>query len=219
MESSTKVLNNIIKAMAERKITQKDLCERLGIKQNAFTNWKAGNNTSYMKHLVKIAEILDVPLDYLLGYVDTAKTALNKSGYETFPAKPQSSRPIIGMASAGLGCIAEQEILGWESVDVRFDTDEYFYLKITGDSMAPRIEDGDLVLVHKQLEVEDGDVAVVLVNSGNGTVDGFVKKICFGENSITLISFNPYYPPMVFTGRDMTRLSFVGKVIKLERAF
>lgn len=56
-------------------------------------------------------------------------------------------RPIIGMASAGRGVLAQEEILGWESVDIQYSSDDYFYLEITGDSMAPRIEDGDLVLV------------------------------------------------------------------------
>jgi len=219
MESSDKVLTNIMKAMAERKITQKSLCEQLGIKQNAFTNWKAGNNTSYMKYLVRISEILNVPLDHLLGHTNTIQSVLNDSGYETFPAKQKPCRPIIGTASAGLGCIAEQEILGWESVDVQFDTEEYFYLKITGDSMAPRIEDGDLVLVHKQFEVEDGDIAVVIVNSGNGGVEGFAKKVEYGDNSITLTSFNPYYPPMIFFGQEMAKLTFVGRVVELKRKF
>lgn len=219
MESSDKVLANIMKAMTERKITQKSLCEHLGIKQNAFTNWKAGNNKSYMKYLAKISEILNVPIDCLLGHTDTIQSVLNKSGYETFPAKQKPCRPIIGVASAGLGCIAEQEILGWAGVDAQFDTDEYFYLKITGDSMAPRIEDGDLVLVHKQFEVEDGDIAVVIVNSGNGGVEGFVKKVEYDDASITLTSFNPYYPPMIFSGKEMAKLTFVGKVIKLERTF
>ena len=53
--------------------TQKELCDYLGIKKNAFTNWKNGSNTSYIKHLPKIAEFFDVSTDYLLGKTDIKK--------------------------------------------------------------------------------------------------------------------------------------------------
>lgn len=61
------VLNNIIQVLKENKRKQVDLTNYLGITKNAFTNWKNGDNTSYMKHLPKIAEFLGVSVDYLLG--------------------------------------------------------------------------------------------------------------------------------------------------------
>lgn len=61
------VLNNIILLLKERKKKQIELTDYLGISKNAFTNWKIGDNTSYMKHLPKIAEFFDVSVDYLLG--------------------------------------------------------------------------------------------------------------------------------------------------------
>ena len=61
------VLNNIILLLKERKKKQIELTDYLGISKNAFTNWKIGDNTSYIKHLPKIAEFFDVSVDYLLG--------------------------------------------------------------------------------------------------------------------------------------------------------
>lgn len=56
--------------LIEQKKTQKDLCEYIGIKQQAFTEWKSGRSKSYTKYIDKIAEYLDVSIDYLLGNID-----------------------------------------------------------------------------------------------------------------------------------------------------
>ena len=61
------ILDKISSLLKEKHFSQKDLCEHLGIKQQAFTNWKNGNNDSYKKHLPQIAEFLGVSVDYLLG--------------------------------------------------------------------------------------------------------------------------------------------------------
>lgn len=66
------VLTLISKMLKDIGMTQKELCIRLGVNQQAFTNWKSGNNDSYIKKLPQIAEILGVSVDYLLGH-DTAK--------------------------------------------------------------------------------------------------------------------------------------------------
>lgn len=219
MCTSPNTLDIIIKTMKEKGITQKELCERLGLKQQAFTNWKNGNNTSYMKYLVQIATVLDVNLDYLLGHDDDLHSFMQRAGITPIPVEEQAMRPVIGMASAGSGILAQEQILGWESVDIKYNTDEYFYLQISGDSMAPKIDDGDLVLVHRQDEVSSGDVAVVLVTDHDEEAEGFVKKVEIDGDSVTLVSFNPYYPPRVFSGKSIQQLSFVGKVVELKRKF
>lgn len=61
------VLNRICVILDEKGITQKELCEFLGLKNKSFTEWKAGRSTSYMKKLPQIAEFLGVSVEYLLG--------------------------------------------------------------------------------------------------------------------------------------------------------
>lgn len=61
------VLNRITALLKERGLQQKALCEHLGLKGQAYTNWKGGSNDSYMKYLPQIAEYLNVSIDYLLG--------------------------------------------------------------------------------------------------------------------------------------------------------
>lgn len=69
-------LNKIIQILKERKIKQIELTNYLGVSKNIFTDWKAGRNISYMKHLPKIAEFFDVSVDYLIGK-ETPTTANN----------------------------------------------------------------------------------------------------------------------------------------------
>ena len=222
MSSMTIQLTRILEQMEKRGISKKEMCAKLGYKgQQAFASWMKddGKNTSYIKKIPQMAEILGVSADYLLGKTDDPRPMLERAGINPIPMPEQAMRPIIGMASAGSGILAQEQILGWESVDIKYNTDEYFYLQISGDSMAPKIDDGDLVLVHRQDEVSSGDVAVVLVTDHDEEAEGFVKKVEIDGDSVTLVSFNPYYPPRVFSGKSIQQLSFVGKVVELKRKF
>lgn len=122
--------------------------------------------------------------------------------------------PVYGDVSAGPGAYAEQRIVGWEESDDYADEDEYFYLIVSGDSMYPEIKDGDYVLVHVQDWIEDGQIAVVVVDE-----EGLVKKIERGEDYITLISINPHYPPRKFVEYEMNRVHILGHVIEVKRKF
>ena len=219
MESLSVEIIRMLQVMKEKGMTQKELCNRIGRDQNTFTQWKRGNNKGYRSYISEIAEILGVSADYLLGKTDDPRPMLERAVINPIPMEEQTMRPIIGMASAGSGVLAQEQILGWESVDIKYNTDEYFYLQISGDSMAPKIDDGDLVLVHRQDEVSSGDVAVVLVTDHDEEAEGFVKKVEIDGDSVTLVSFNPYYPPRVFSGKSIQQLSFVGKVVELKRKF
>ena len=122
--------------------------------------------------------------------------------------------PVYGDVSAGPGAYAEQRILGWEESDDYEDDEEFFYLIVNGDSMYPEIKDGDYVLVHVQDWIEDGQIAVVVVDG-----EGLVKKIERGEDYITLISINPHYPPRKFVEYDMNRVHILGHVVEVKRKF
>ena len=71
------VLNNILLLLEAKGVRQRDLSDHLGLSKNTMTGWKNGNNTSYMKHLPKIAEFLDVSVDYLLG----KEASLTENGF------------------------------------------------------------------------------------------------------------------------------------------
>ena len=96
-------------------------------------------------------------------------------------------------------------------------TGEFFGLKIKGHSMEPRICDGDVVIVRQQSDVEDGDIAIVLVNGDEGTC----KRIKRYQDSLALLPLNPTYEPMVYTKKQVADLpvKIIGKVVELRGKF
>ena len=90
--------------------------------------------------------------------------------------------------------------------------EEYFYLIVRGDSMEPRIRGGDLALVHRQPDVESGELAVVLVDGEEGTLKRVLKK----DGAVILQPFNQSYQTQVFIGEEINRLTVVGKVVETK---
>lgn len=188
------------------------LCKLIDRPKYYFHDLKKTGAAMPEEYLSIIAKELGTTPEYLLGETENPVPP-SEQVREYLPYEKRGARPIIGMASAGLGVIAEEMILGWQSVDEEFDTEDFYWLQIAGNSMSPKIDDGDLVLVQKDAEINNGNIAVVVVD---GT-DGFIKQVEFDEDTITLHSFNPYYPDMVFEGAEKSRLRFIGRARKVER--
>ena len=119
--------------------------------------------------------------------------------------------PVIGTVRAGFGALAFEEDYGTEPASVK-DPDSYFYLLVRGDSMEPRIREGDLALVHRQPTLESGELGVLVYGEGEGTLKKFVRR----GNAIILQPFNPAYQPQVILGEDLERLHVVGKVVETK---
>ena len=183
----------------------------MGISSGSITKWRNGT-IPQGSTLDKIASYFGVSTDYLLGKTNIPLPQ-SEQIREYLPFERRGSRPIIGIASAGTGVFADEEILGWQSVDTEYDTEECFWLKVAGDSMSPKIDDGDLVLIQRDAEIENGSIVVAIVDG----MDGFIKRVELDEEGITLCSFNPYYPDLVFKGADAKRVHFIGRARKVER--
>jgi len=197
----------------EKGLTQKQIVDELDLGKNSFGDWKRGiipvRSTQQL-----LAKYFGVSVDYLMG--KTNNPIPNTETVGTYiPYEQRGLRPVIGLASAGTGVIAEEMIVGWETVEDEYDNDNCFWLEVSGNSMAPKIDNGDRVLIQRDAEIESGCIAVVVVD---GT-DGFLKQVEFGENSTSLHSFNPYYPDMEFVDADQKRLHFVGRVREMKRRF
>lgn len=123
--------------------------------------------------------------------------------------------PVLGRVAAGIPLDAVEEIMGYEDISsVRYSSGEYFGLEIKGQSMEPKISDGDVVIVRKQSDVDSGDIAVVLVNGDAATV----KKIKKSQQGVTLIPNNPAYEPIYYSNKEIESLpvSIIGKVVELR---
>ena len=88
--------------------------------------------------------------------------------------------------------------------------DEYFFLRVTGDSMAPQIQEGDLALVHSQQTLQSGQIGVILLDDDEATV----KRVLFSGQTVILQPFNNAYTPIVLTTGPCRIL---GRVIRTTR--
>lgn len=177
----------------EQRLSQAALAQRLGITQQAVGKWETQKSLPDTAMLKKLAELFDVSIDMLLCH-DTAQDECVLV-------------PIIGTVKAGYDAFAYEEDHGREPAAVR-DARDYFYLIVNGDSMEPRICAGDLALVHKQQTVDDGDLAVVLVDGEEATL----KRVVKGSGFVKLEAFNSDYPDREFVGVELRRLQIIGRV-------
>ena len=130
------------------------------------------------------------------------------------------SIPVLGTVKAGYDWLAEENIVDYITLKENLpNAQEYYALKITGDSMLPLLSEGDFVIVHDQDDVESGQTAVILINGEEATV----KKVIKTNEGIELHSMNPYYPIKKFTFEDMKNIpvKIIGRVkeAKIKGAF
>ena len=117
--------------------------------------------------------------------------------------------PILGTVKAGYNLLAQENFIGYLSIgkDVP-DPENYFGLKVKGDSMQPVMYEGDIIIVHQQPDVESGQVAIVLIDNEEATV----KRIMKYDDYVELIAFNSYYPPKRLN-KD-SNFKIIGKVVE-----
>lgn len=164
-------------------------------------------------------------LEYCYNYFSKRSRILSK-----FPSQYNISRnnmpkiPILGTVKAGYDWLAEENVIGYITdkntvKDYENNINEYYALKVTGDSMLPLLANGDMVIVHNQDDVESGQTAIVLINGEEATI----KKVVKTNEGIELHAMNPYYPIKKFTFEDMKKIpiKIIGRVkeAKIKGAF
>ena len=178
-------------------MSQAELASKLGVTQQAVGKWESGKSSPDPTTVARIAEILSTTADFLLGLYRPVASS-NTPEERFFGNYAESLIPVIGTVKAGYGALAFEEDYGQEYARVK-DPSNYFYLVVRGDSMEPRIQDGDLgVLVY-------GD-------EGEGTLKRYLQR----GNCVVLQPFNPAYNEMVIKGEDLNRLHIAGRVVETK---
>ncbi len=194
------------KMRIEKNLTQTEIAKMIYISQPAYSKYEMGTASPNPETLKKLAEVLNVSVDYLIGN-------------DVPPERPGYVRiPVLGRVAAGIPIDAIEEVIDWEDISVdEVGNGEYFGLQIKGQSMEPKISDGDVVIVRRQPDVDSGDIAVVLVNGNDATV----KRIKKSPQGVTLIPSNPAYEPMYYSNEEIESLpvTILGKVVELRAKF
>ncbi len=165
-----------------------------GIAQSTFSDWKNGRSTPKADKLKKIADHFGVSLGYLLD-ADT----YNSSELSQCSAPKHRNRiAIIGEIRAGTPIITDQTLIGYEYTDMQ-NTEDYFYLKVRGDSMKNiGMVENSIVLFHKQQYAENGDIVACLVGGDSATVKRFHRE----HKQVLLLPENEDYQPIELSTDD-----------------
>ena len=195
-------------ARKRKKLSQAELSHQLVVTQQAVGKWETGRSTPDPVTVARLAEMLDTTTDVLLGLQqpDFAPPVGQRTPYNESPI------PVVGTVRAGYGALAFEEDYGTEYACVK-DPDNYFYLVVKGDSMEPRISDGDLALVHRQPTLENGELGVMVYGTdGEGTLKKYLRR----GNAVVLHPFNPAYEDLVIKGEELDHLYIAGKVVETK---
>lgn len=195
-------------ALEWRDMKPAHLSAACGINKSTISQYLSGRYEAKHERVIELAQVLGCDPMWLAGY-----NVPKQPGENSDIRCPSGCIPVLGSVAAGTGVIAQEQIVEYMQADKQFCDDEHFYLIVSGDSMSPALNSGDKVLVHLQDTLEDGQTGVFIV----GGEDGVVKKYATGENCIQLISFNPFWPPRVFSGEQIDQVRIVGRVVRSIR--
>lgn len=196
-------------ARKNKKLSQAELSRQLGVTQQAVGKWETGRSTPDPATVARLAELLGTTTDMLLGVQQPDFTPPVGSELARYSESPI---PVVGTVRAGYGALAFEEDYGTEYACVK-DPSSYFYLVVKGDSMEPRISDGDLALVHRQSTLENGELGVMVYGAdGEGTLKKYIRR----GNAVVLHPFNPNYEDLIIKGEDLNHLYIAGKVVETK---
>lgn len=195
----------------ESNTTVTALLQTIGLSTSKGTAWKGGS-VPRSDVLYKLAAALHTTPAYLMGETDDP-SPLPSGAWE---ADMGNVAPLLGTVRAGLPMYAEENIEDYIPIR-QADGAKYFWLRVRGDSMnAAGIFDGDEILVRQQPEVEDGQIAVVLVNGDEATVKRFHQ-----QGDVVLLtpqSYNPEHQTQLYNIKQTT-VRVVGLVVESRRKF
>lgn len=185
------------------------VCEKIGLARSTFTCW-TDESVPRKATLMKLADYFGCTVEDLLAEEPPAREPANAIFLEQ---QNVHMIPLYESVSAGFGVLAINDVIDYVPIYMTspIEAAETLCIKVTGDSMYPKIEDGDIIQVHKQDSVDSGSIAVVLLDNE----DGLVKKVLYGETWLELHSINPMYKTMRFNGPDVLRVKVLGKVNKI----
>lgn len=204
MKNNKEVVETVKQLTSEQNMSMSELARRVGIAKSAISRYFNGTRELPLNRIEDFAKALHTTSHFLLG------------------VEPESSKgiqiPVLGTVAAGIPISAVQDILDYEEVPQSWKSQgEFFGLRIKGDSMQPKMDDGDVVIVRQQSDANNGDTVIALVNGDDATC----KKLQKTDNGIMLVSTNPNYLPMFFTNEEIVTKPVVilGKVVELRSKF
>ena len=201
---------NLNHYMHLRGIDQSDIVERLGITASTVSDWVNGKKYPRVDAMQRLSDVLGVRMAQLTDDIKDAEAQNLFAAYPNVRPIKRQRIPLLGEIAAGRPIYAEQDYEAYVDADESLHAD--FALKIRGDSMSPKILNGDVVFIRSQPDVRDGQIAAVVVDD-----DATLKCVYHLQNGLQLVSFNPEYPPMLYTQENSDVIVVLGLAVGVYR--
>ncbi len=196
-------MSRISELRSQMGITMKEAAQQLDMPYTTYVNYEKGTREPNSETLIKLSKFFGTTIDDLLGSGNIP------SGFSPLPE--MKAIPLVGDIACGTPITAEENIIARVGVPAAWRAD--FALTCHGDSMAPKIQDGDIVCIRKQPTVENGEVAVVRID-GEATLKHFYRT----GDTVTLMPDNPTAcAPLVYSGIEINQLVIEGKAVGICR--
>ena len=203
MLGNKKIMGDNIQFYMDRiGIERRDFAKAIGVPYSSLTDWLNGRTYPRIDKIERMAQYFGIEK------ADLVEDRNRK-------AATSVRIPVYSRVAAGIPLEASGEVIDYEEIPEALSrSGEYFGLRVVGDSMEPKISDGDTIIVRKQETAEPGEVIVATVNGS----DACVKRLKIFEGGIMLISTNPAYEPIMYTQEEVERLPvrIIGKVVELR---
>lgn len=203
-------MNRIKYLREECGMTQQELADKLGGAKSSVAMYENEERKPSLEVLLKLSEIFNCSIDYILGKTDIK----NNNEYEI----NNNYIPVLGIVKAGYNYLADENIIGYVSVnDKTLKSEDFFALEVKGNSMEPVIYEKDIAIVKKQEEFENGDIVVALINGEEATI----KRAYKNDKGIVLQPANPMIEPLEFDKEKIVNLpvKIIGIVYNITRKF
>ncbi len=187
-------------------MTQAEFAKKMGVGTTSVYNWCNG---------IKVPRMDKVDIMCKLFHCTRSDLVEDKQ-------PPQKRKGVVikvlGNVAAGIPIEAIEDVVDEEEISEELArTGQFFGLKIKGDSMQPRICEGDTVIVRQQDDAESGDIVIALVNGNDATC----KRLRKYHDGIELVSNNPNYEPMFFSNDEVISkpVKIIGKVVENRQKY
>lgn len=190
-----------------RNLTMKELGQMVNVAESTISLYENGKRQPDYETLKKLADILNVSTDCLLGR-------------DSNIAKPKGVKiPVLGTIPAGVPIEAIEEIIDYEEISEDMAKHgEYFALKVKGNSMLPTIKDGDVVIVRQQDDADSGKICVVMINGFDATL----KEIKKDPQGLWVLPHNPEcdFKPSFFSNQQVedVPVRIIGVAVEIRRS-
>ena len=200
----------IIKTLRQKKgLSQEELGKLIGVKKAAINKYETGLVVNLRRDVIqKLASALNTTPTVIMGWEDECGNMLNlPSNLKKVP--PMNKVPLVGQIACGTPILAEENITDYIDLPAHIRAD--YALTCKGNSMIDAgIQDGDVVYIRQQPEVENGQIAAVIVNDDN---EATLKRFYRIGDTVTLTPANPEVAPLVFVADDINNIRIVGLAV------